>query len=100
MSVMDALGYLGVFVIFLVAEFVPSFNDYLDVYNTLGQVFGWLMLGLYVFSVFYFFVKLRSVLFGSVENLDSKELAATEKTEAPAEMTQSAAGHKASVFSA
>eukprot|EP00956_Cyclotella_meneghiniana_P017542 scaffold28760_cov36-Cyclotella_meneghiniana.AAC.1 len=41
MSVMDALGYLGVFVIFLVAEFAPSFNDYLDVYNTLGQVFGW-----------------------------------------------------------
>ena len=97
---MDALGYLGVFVIFLVAEFVPSFNDYLDVYNTLGQVFGWLMLGLYVFSAFYFFVKLRTVLFGSVENLDSKELAVTEKTEVTAEMTQSAGGQKVSVLSA
>eukprot|EP00956_Cyclotella_meneghiniana_P019150 scaffold32563_cov60-Cyclotella_meneghiniana.AAC.1 len=100
MSVMDALGYLGVFVIFLVAEFVPSFNDYLDVYNTLGQVFGWLMLGLYVFSAFYFFVKLRTVLFGSVENLDSKELAVTEKTEVTAEMTQSAGGQKVSILSA
>jgi flagellar biogenesis protein FliO len=83
MSVMDALGYLGVFVIFLVAEFAPAFESYLQVYNALGQVFGWLMLALYVFSAFYFFVKLKNVLFGSTqhcEEVNDKGLLATEKT--------------------
>lgn len=84
MAVMDALGYLGVFVIFLVAEFAPAFDSYLQVYNALGQAFGWLMLALYVFSAFYFFVKLKDVLFGSTQDSeDAKEkglMVATEKT--------------------
>jgi hypothetical protein len=64
MSVMDALGYLAVFAIFLTAEFAPQFNNYLETYNALGQAFGWMMLGLYTYSCFYFFVMRRDVLYG------------------------------------
>jgi hypothetical protein len=84
MSVMDALGYLGVFAVFLVAEFAPAFDNFLDTYNILGQVFGWTMLGLYVFAAFYFSIKLRHDLSDNHELVsDMKEdpMKKVEKTE-------------------
>lgn len=92
MSVMDALGYLGVFAVFLVAEFAPAFDNFLVTYNILGQVFGWTMLGLYVFAAFYFSIKLRHDL---SDNLNHQEMVAdmkedpmkkVEKTERLADM--------------
>jgi hypothetical protein len=84
MSVMDALGYLGVFAVFLVAEFAPAFDNYLVTYNILGQVFGWTMLGLYIFAAFYFSIKLRHDLSDNLEMAsDMKEdpMKKAEKTE-------------------
>jgi hypothetical protein len=77
MSVMDALGYLAVFAIFLTAEFAPQFNSYLEVYNALGQAFGWIMLGLYTYASFYFFIMRRDVLYGPHHDDDEERLKAT-----------------------
>ena len=87
MSVMDSLGYLGVFAVFLVAEFAPAFNDYLITYNILGQVFGWMMLGLYVFAAVYFSIKLRSALSGIQDSVyDINDPLKTRKTERTEEL--------------
>ena len=71
MAVMDALGYLGVFVLFIVAEYVP-FDGHLDVFNTIGQIFGFAQLAVYVLAGIYFFMFKRSVLYergGNVKNV-------------------------------
>ena len=86
MSVMDALGYLGVFAVFLVAEFAPAFDDYLVTYNVLGQVFGWTMLALYVLAAFYFSIKLRHDLHDNHEmvsdmNEDPMKVEKTDRLE-------------------
>lgn len=62
MAVMDALGYLGVFVVFIVAEY-SGLENHLDVFNVIGQVFGFATIGLYVLSSVYFFVWKRALLF-------------------------------------
>ena len=55
MAVMDASGYVGVFTIYLVAEY-GNFENHLDVFNSVGQLFGWILLALWIFTSIYFFV--------------------------------------------
>ena len=62
MAVMDALGYLGVFVLYFVAEF-GDFDGHLDAYNKVGQVFGFVTLAVYIGACVYFFIFKRDILF-------------------------------------
>jgi Family of unknown function (DUF5690) len=76
MAVMDAVGYLGVFIVFIVADY-SSLDNHLDVFNIIGQVFGFATMGLYILSSVYFFVWKRALLFEygkkTVENDDDKD---------------------------
>ena len=62
MAVMDATGYVGVLTIYLVAEY-GDFANHLDVFNSVGQLFGWIMLALWVFTSVYFFILRRKAIY-------------------------------------
>ena len=68
-AVMDATSYVGVFSIYLAAEF-GDFDNHLDVFNSLGQLFGWIMLALWIFASLYFFIFRRNSLQCSNEDID------------------------------
>jgi hypothetical protein len=60
MAIMDALGYIGVFMLFLLAEY--SSQNHLQIFNTIGQVFGYTMIVVYGLAAYYFLVVKRNLL--------------------------------------
>ena len=71
MAVMDASGYVGVVAVYLVAEY-GDFDNHLDVFNSVGQMSGWIMLALWIFTSFYFFYSSRKL--GQTTKESSEEM--------------------------
>ena len=59
---MDAMGYVGVFVLFIAAEY-SDLKGNLATFNRIGQVFGYGTAIVYVIAAFYFLVTRRNDIY-------------------------------------